>query len=153
MEQDMQWYVRRTSAKGRENSPTCLAMTAEYLKVQVRMLAPFAPFTAEEVWEKLGNSQTITIAGWPAPDDANVDLASEESEFVVQSLLADLQNITKVTKIVPKKIVLYASTGWKVPAYKTVLANVMEGKTNFGDMMKQLIANPVTAKINPIQTS
>ena len=147
MEQDMQWYERRASAKGRENSPACLAITAEYLKVQVRMLAPFAPFTAEEVWERLGNKQTITVAGWPAPDDARIDLAAEESEFVAQNLLADLQNIVKVTKIVPEKIVLYTCAGWKVPAYQTVLANVIDGRTNFGDMMKQLIANPATAKI------
>ncbi|MEO9295697.1 MAG: leucine--tRNA ligase [Nitrososphaera sp.] len=147
MEQDMQWYERRASAKGRQNSPACMAMTAEYLKVQVRMLAPFAPFTAEEVWERLGNSQTITTAGWPVPDPTKTDLSAEESEFVVQSLLADLQNIIKVTKIAPKKIVLYASAGWKAPAYQTVLANVMEGRTNFGDIMKQLIANPATARI------
>jgi leucyl-tRNA synthetase len=147
MEQDLQWYVKRAGAKGRENSPAATFMLAQYLRTQVRMLAPFAPFTAEEVWERLGNGQTVTQSGWPQPDDAKVDLGAEESEFVVQNLVSDLQNIVKVTKISPKKIVLYASSVWKSPVYRTVLANVLEGRTNFGETMKQLIANPETAKI------
>ena len=147
LEQDLQWYVKRAAAKGRENSPAAMSMLAEYLRMQVRMLAPFAPFTAEEVWERIGNKDMIAKAGWPQPDDSKLDLAAEESEFLVSGLLADLQNIVKVTKIAPKKIVIYVSASWKAPVYQTILANVMEGRTNFGDMMKQLIANPETAKI------
>jgi leucyl-tRNA synthetase len=147
MEQDLQWYEKRIAAKGREGSPAATAMLAQYLKTQVRMLAPFAPFTSEEVWERLGNSDTITVAGWPEPDRAKIDPAAEESEFVVQSLLADLQSIVKVTKMAPRKIVLYSSAAWKAPVYKTILANVLAGKTNFGETMKQLIANPETARI------
>jgi leucyl-tRNA synthetase len=90
---------------------------------------------------------TTTEAGWPAPEQAKMDAEAEESEFMVQSLLADIANIVKVTKISPKKIVVYASSAWKAAAYKSVLENVMAGKTNFGDMVKQLIANPATAKI------
>jgi leucyl-tRNA synthetase len=30
--------------------------------------------------------------------------------------------------------------------YKAILANILEGKINFGQIMKQLIANPETAK-------
>jgi leucyl-tRNA synthetase len=147
LEQDLQWYVKRAAAKGRENSPAAMSMLAEYLRMQVRMLAPFAPFTAEEVWERIGNKHMIAKAGWPQPDDSKLDLGTEESEFLVSGLLADLQNIIKVTKIEPKKIIVYASAGWKAPVYQTILANVMEGRTNFGDMMKQLIANPETARI------
>lgn len=147
LEQDLQWYTKRAEAKGRESSPAVASMLAECLKVQVRMLAPFAPFAAEEVWERLGNRQTVTQAGWPHPDEGKIDDSAEESEFLVQSLLADLQNIVKVTKISPKKIAVYASSGWKAAVYRTVLANIMEGKTNFGETMKQLIADPATAKI------
>lgn len=148
MEQDMQWYSKRAAAKGREGSPAYTAMLAQYVKMQVRMLAPFAPFTAEEVWERLGNKELVTVAGWPEPDRAKIDPAAEESEYVVQSLLADLQNIVKVTKMSPRKIVIYSSAAWKVSVYKIILGNVLAGgKANFGETVKQLIANPETAKI------
>ncbi len=143
LDQDLQWYLRRAAAKGQEN----IAMLAEFLDVQVRMLAPFAPFTAEEVWERMGNrQQLITAAGWPEAREDRIDLVAEESEFLISSLLVDLQNIVKVTKITPSKIAIYTSAGWKAQVYKTILASILEGKTNFGEIMKQLIANPETAK-------
>ncbi|MEO9362673.1 MAG: class I tRNA ligase family protein, partial [Nitrososphaera sp.] len=147
LEQDLQWYDRRVRAKGRENSPAVMSALKEYVKAQVQMLAPFAPFTAEEVWERLGSNGVITAAGWPAADESRADLTAEESEFLVQGLVADIANIVKVTKIAPKKIVIYTGAGWKSNAYKTVLENVTAGRTNFGDMMKQLIANHDTSRI------
>ena len=143
LEQDLQWYLKRTGAKERKNVTGPLA---EFLNVQVRMLAPFAPFTAEEAWERMGNRQSITVAGWPAIKEDRIDLVAEESEFLISSLLADLQNIVKVTKLTPAKIAIYTSAGWKAQVYKKILASILEGKTNFGEIVKQLIANPETAK-------
>jgi leucyl-tRNA synthetase len=143
MEQDLQWYMKRAAAKGRKDTAGTLG---EFLDVQVRMLAPFAPFTAEEVWERMDHKQSITAAGWPAVKEDRIDLVAEESEFLISSLLADLQNIVKVTKITPSKIAIYTSAGWKAQVYRAILANILAGKTNFGEIMKQLIANPETAK-------
>jgi leucyl-tRNA synthetase len=143
LEQDLQWYLKRTAAKGRENVTGTLS---EFLDVQVRMLAPFAPFTAEEVWERMGNKQSIIAAGWPEIREDKIDLVAEESEFSIASLLADLQNIVKVTKIAPAKIAIYTSASWKGQVYKVILANILAGKTNFGEIMKQLITSPETAK-------
>lgn len=148
LEQDLQWYDKRVRAKGRENSLAALSALKDYVQAQVRMLAPFAPFTAEEVWERLGNkNRTIIAEGWPPSDSERFDFIAEESEFLLQSLIADIANIVKVTKIVPKKIVIYTTAGWKNRAYSMVLQSVAAGKTNFGDMMKQLIANSETVKI------
>jgi leucyl-tRNA synthetase len=143
LDQDLQWYLKRTAAKGRNNTAGTLG---QYLDIQVRMLAPFAPFTAEEVWERMGNRQSVTAAGWPAIKEDEIDLVAEESEFLISSLLADLQNIVKVIKITPSKIAVYTAAGWKTQVYKVILANILAGKTNFGEIMKQLIANPETAK-------
>ncbi|HYY39696.1 MAG TPA: class I tRNA ligase family protein, partial [Nitrososphaera sp.] len=143
LDQDLQWYLKRAAAKRRENVFETLT---EFLKVQIRMLAPFAPFTAEEVWERMGNRQSIAIACWPVAEEGKIDIVAEESEFLISSLLADLQNIVKVTKMTPTKIVIYTSASWKTQVYKAILANVLEGKLNFGEIMKQLISNPETAK-------
>jgi leucyl-tRNA synthetase len=143
LDRDLQWYLKRAAARKREN---ITGMLAEFLNLQLKMLAPFAPFTAEEVWERMGNSQSITTAGWPVAEEGKIDIAAEESEFLISSLLADVQNIVKVTKITPAKIVFYASAAWKAQVYKAILANILEGRINFGQIMKQLIANPETAK-------
>jgi leucyl-tRNA synthetase len=143
LDRDLQWYLKRAAARKREN---ITGMLTEFLKLQLRMLAPFAPFTAEEVWELMGNSQSITTAGWPVVEEEKIDIAAEESEFLISSLLEDIQNIVKVTKIIPTKIVIYAAAAWKAQVYNAILANILEGRINFGQIMKQLIANPETAK-------
>ena len=143
LDRDLQWYLKRAAARKRVDMT---GMLAEFLNLQVRMLAPFAPFTAEEVWELMGNSQSITTARWPIVEEEKIDIAAEESEFLISSLLSDIQNIVKVTKITPTKIIIYASAAWKVQVYKAILANILEGRINFGQIMKQLIADPETAK-------
>lgn len=48
----------------------------------VQMVAPFAPHIAEELWERLGHSESVFDAGWPSFDAA---LATEEMiEIAVQ---------------------------------------------------------------------
>jgi leucyl-tRNA synthetase len=46
------------------------------------MLSLVAPFTAEEMWERLGHKPAIATAGWPAVDPAL--LVDDEVEAVVQ---------------------------------------------------------------------
>ena len=111
-------------------------MLVEFLNLQIRMIAPFAPFTAEEVWERMGNRQSITTAEWPAVEEEKIDIMAEESEFLISSLLVDVQNIVKVTKITPTKIVIYGSADWKAQVYKAILANIQDGTINFGQIMK-----------------
>lgn len=58
------------------------ALPLEAMNHFVQMLSPIAPHIAEELWEKLGHSESITYAAWPAYDEAlTVD---DEVEIVVQ---------------------------------------------------------------------
>jgi leucyl-tRNA synthetase len=54
----------------------------EYIEGFVKMLAPICPHIAEELWEKLGHSETITYEAWPAYDEAK--LVDDEVEIVIQ---------------------------------------------------------------------
>jgi leucyl-tRNA synthetase len=44
------------------------AVVKEAVESLLRMLAPFAPHAAEELWERLGYDQGVTSAGWPTWD-------------------------------------------------------------------------------------
>ncbi|MBQ7506734.1 MAG: leucine--tRNA ligase [Lachnospiraceae bacterium] len=52
------------------------------LSAFVQLLAPFTPHLAEELWEKMGNSETVFSSGWPAYDEAL--LVTDEVEVAVQ---------------------------------------------------------------------
>jgi leucyl-tRNA synthetase len=55
---------------------------AEAFNILCRTLAPFAPHTAEELWEALGNSTSVLSATWPTVDRAAMQL--DEIELPVQ---------------------------------------------------------------------
>jgi leucyl-tRNA synthetase len=76
---------------------TAIAMMMEYMNVLrraervphraeveplVRLVAPFAPHVAEELWEVLGHTESIFDGGWPVWDAALV--AAAAVQLVVQ---------------------------------------------------------------------
>ena len=60
--------------------PGTVAVLKEAVEALVRMLAPFAPHMAEEMWERLGHPGGLAAASWPDYDE---DVAKAEEEIVV----------------------------------------------------------------------
>jgi len=56
--------------------------TRDQLDRFVRVLAPFAPHIAEELWHRLGHESSVAHATWPTYDEAQ--LVDEEIEIPVQ---------------------------------------------------------------------
>ena len=52
----------------------------EFASVFLRLLAPFAPHLAEDLWELLGHSRSIFLAPWPVCDD---QLAAEKQVSLI----------------------------------------------------------------------
>ena len=138
---DIEWYLKRAEAKNRTDVGT---MLHEVLSVRVAMLSPFAPHITEEMWEKLGNPGSVSKSPWPSPKDSKIDAASIQSENFLRSTLEDIKNILKVTKIVPKRIIIYTANSWKRKAYKKILTSVNKGELNVGVLIKLLIADKET---------
>ncbi len=42
------------------------------IEIFVRLVAPFGPFIAEELWEMLGNSGSVFDSGWPSWDESMI---------------------------------------------------------------------------------
>lgn len=53
-----------------------------YMEEFVKLLAPITPHICEELWERLGNTSTITYEKWPEFDESK--LVSDKVEVVVQ---------------------------------------------------------------------
>jgi leucyl-tRNA synthetase len=59
---------RAESPAGRMEGTQTIAVIREALDALVLMLSPFAPHTAEELWQMLGHADGLTRASWPAYD-------------------------------------------------------------------------------------
>jgi len=141
---ELQWYLKRTKSKQRTNISGILH---KILSSRVLMLSPFAPHIAEEIWEKLGNSELDSKSTWPSSIGIEIDSKSIQTETLLKSIIDDINNILKVTKISPKKITIYTAEQWKSKAYNSILKNVLDGQTNIGAIIKSLIANKETEQI------
>ncbi len=143
-ESDLSWYTKRANAKKRDNIS---GMLHEVNSVRVAMLSPFAPHIAEEMWEKLGQQGMVSTSSWPQISVEEVDASAIQSEDLLKSILDDISNILKVTKITPKKITIYTADNFKSKVYHAILRQVMSGQTNMGQIMKDLISNQETSEI------
>jgi len=141
---ELQWYLKRTKSKQRTDISGILH---KILSSRVLMLSPFAPHIAEEIWEKLGNSELASKSAWPSSIGIEIDSKSIQTETLLKSIIDDINNILKVTKISPKKITIYTAEQWKSKAYSSILKNVLDNQTNLGTIIKSLIANKETEQI------
>ncbi|MEM4391171.1 MAG: leucine--tRNA ligase [Candidatus Nitrosotenuis sp.] len=141
-ESDLQWYHKRAAAKKRENTSSILH---KIYSCRVAMLSPFAPHIAEEMWERLGNAGLVSKSQWPKID--TVDSGAIQGEELLMSIVDDIKNILKVTKITPQKITIYTADAWKMKAYKKIAQDVMGGQTNIGAIIKALISDSQTENV------
>ena len=58
------------------------ALPVEYMTGFLQLLAPIAPFVSEELWERMGHKESISLATWPTYDEK--ELVEDEIEVIFQ---------------------------------------------------------------------
>lgn len=64
----------------------------------IKLIAPFCPHIAEELWEKIGEKGFVSIASWPEFDENKIDEKIEQAEKNVDKTVGDIANILKIIK-------------------------------------------------------
>jgi len=114
---DWIWYSRRCEPNA--------AVVKKFAKEWIKLMAPFTPFLAEELWELSGEKGFVSNASYPVCDEGMLNPQVESREEVIRQLMEDIQKILEVSKIKPKTIYLYIAPQWKYSLYKAI----KEGKT------------------------
>jgi len=60
----------------------------------LKLLSPFCPHIAEELWHKLGNKTFISLESWPKDGKINEKLLKEEKQ--IERIVVDIRNILKI---------------------------------------------------------
>ncbi|MEM2955422.1 MAG: leucine--tRNA ligase [Nitrososphaerales archaeon] len=150
LDQDLQWYLKRSPIEGSsEKRKKAMAKVLKTLiETKVRLLAPFAPYICEEIWEKMGKEGLVSVADWPVYDESKVDERAEEIEGMIMKTLDDTANIIKVTKIKPSRICYYTSSEWKWDAYLKALEILEFSAIDIGGLMKKFMEDPRMKKVS-----
>ena len=138
MPNDLKWYIRRGGGSRDK--------LQEALSMWVKLIQPFTPHMAEEIWEKIGGADFVSLASWPEP--SKVDNTPLMREGYVTGLLEDMQRIKKMTDIDPDRIILYTASDWKWDVLKKLIkmAETGDGRINPGDAIKSLMQDPEMRK-------
>jgi len=125
-EEHLKWYRKRADL----DRPGARWTLQEVLRTRLRLLAPFVPFMATELHERL-TGDAIDDAEWPQPDPAFESTTTELEESLVESLTEDVRDIVDVTETDPDTVRVYVAADWK----RTVLDEVVETGPNVGAVM------------------
>ena len=71
-----------------------------YIEGFVKLLSPIAPHIAEELWSRLGNTETIAYEAWPTYDESK--LVEDEVEIVLQ-IMGKVRSKINVAKDITKE--------------------------------------------------
>jgi len=111
----------------------------EFISIWVRMLAPFAPHSAEEAWRAIGGEGFVTAAKWPEFDESKIEDKWDEMEELVRETLEDTQEILATTKIAPKKVHYYTAAKWKWRIYLEALDRAQSRPETLDGLIKDMI--------------
>ncbi|MFB6120926.1 MAG: leucine--tRNA ligase [Halobacteriaceae archaeon] len=126
--EDLRWYRRRTDT----DRPGAKWTLREVLRTRLRLLAPFVPFMANELHERLTGTP-VEEAAWPEVDGDFESTRVEVEEDLVESLSGDVRDIIEVTGTDPDEIRIYTAADWK----RRVFEAVVEAGPNVGEAMSQ----------------
>lgn len=130
---NIQWYLKRGGSNKK--------LLDSFVKTWIKLMTPVTPHLAEELWHKT-ESSFVSNEPYPKFNYKEIFEKDEIGEYLLSSVTEDITEILKVTKIKPKKIVIYTSPNWKQEIYQKAIKLSEEGKLNVGALMKDIMANP-----------
>ncbi|WP_255192831.1 leucine--tRNA ligase [Natronobeatus ordinarius] len=116
-EEYLKWYRRRTDLE----RPGARWTLRTALETRLRLLAPFIPFLANELHERLTGEPAEDVP-WPEPVPEFDDPAVIAEEGLIEDLVDDVRDIVDVTDAEPETIRVYTAADWKRTVFETVVA-------------------------------
>jgi isoleucyl-tRNA synthetase len=129
------WYVRRSRKRfwksDNDGDKSDAYRTLHYILVRLSLiLAPFTPFLAEELYQKLTGGESVHLLDWPATGTINQDLVAE---------------MAQVREVINIGLGLRAQAGLKV---RQPLATVSLSKdATFADSFDEVISEELNVKL------
>lgn len=75
-------------------------ISKESFEKSLKLLAPFCPHIAEEIWEKLGNEGFISLAKWPEIEEIKIEKKKENlNEKIIEQLKPIIEKFSEKNKI------------------------------------------------------
>ena len=78
------------------NKPSKIVV--KYIKTWIKMMVPYTPFFAEELWHAIGEKTLVVTEKWPEPKELKRYLDVEVMVEYTEKLIQDIKELTKLVK-------------------------------------------------------
>lgn len=95
-------------------------------EIFLKLLSPFCPHIAEEIWSKIGNNNFLSLEKWPQFDEKKINEKFEKEDAAVSSVINDVNKIKKFLKSNKKSVFIYvipSELGFFVDAIDSIKAS------------------------------
>jgi leucyl-tRNA synthetase len=104
----LKWYTRRVRSNFNKE------LMNKTIVSQILLLAPITPFICEEIWEKIGKENLVSLSPWPKSDKKKINKKLNLGEALIKNTINDIEAVTKLAKLHKlSKITLIISPKWK----------------------------------------
>lgn len=136
--QDINWYLKRGGGN-KKIIQTCV-------NAWLQLMTPITPHLTEELWNDTHDS-FVSTSTLPKESSFTQSMTHIAGEKLVSNLVDDMQEILNVTKITPKKIIVYTAPAWKHQVLNQAIQLSEEtGSVNMGQLMKTIMQDPELKK-------
>jgi leucyl-tRNA synthetase len=73
-------------------------ISKETLEKSLKLLHPFCPHITEELWEKIGNKNFVSLSVWPIAEEKKIDEDLEKQEQMTGKLIEDINHLVGLMK-------------------------------------------------------
>lgn len=119
-------YFDMVKAKNEEPNGKVLR---KVLTSWVKMLQPFAPHLAEEIWHILGNNTFIVNESWPEYVESEIDRYTYLVHKYYESVIEDIRSIMNVYKEKVKEVHIYVADSKELSDLRGILGYLNKGKS------------------------
>lgn len=123
----------------------------ECLNNMAKLLCPFTPHLAEEMWEKGGSEGFVSSSGWPKYDPSQIDEKADASEELIENTLSDIRRVLDLAnKEKPEELILFVSDSWKYDFFsnmKEALKETHNIKEIMGKVMDKSRAKDIASLV------
>ncbi|MFA6064285.1 MAG: leucine--tRNA ligase [archaeon] len=108
----------------------------------LKLVSPFCPHVAEELWHKIGNKTFVSLEKWPVLDESLIDENLERIDVIVDNLRTDIIRVKELAKIAKvSKVKIFVAPEWKWTALE-VIKKACNTRPDFGAAIKAVTSDP-----------
>jgi len=171
------WYLRRSRERIKAGEKEALATTRYILRETAKLMAPFAPFMAEHLWQELkqkNDEESVHLAKWPEERSFDAEVLSNmraAREIVSRALEArssagikvrqplhtltvdDAQLADEYTELIKDEVNVKAVVSGSVFSLDTALTPELEAEGKARDLVREIQAFRKESGLKPGETA